>query len=173
MSVLLPLGGQSSPDSPVGSLGRPAIRTANFLEKSFQANNLRDLTTPRTCGSLAAPTTLVSRDHRPSGGARRSGGRGIPQAAGHKGTEGFMGRMGSDTIELGSSATGQENRLGAVDEQRAASILGLSVATLRAWRQATTGPLFMKFGRAVRYRLRDLETFMRASEVHTTSGGRE
>jgi excisionase family DNA binding protein len=53
----------------------------------------------------------------------------------------------------------------AVTELEAATFLGLSVATLRQWRHRGTGPRFMRFGRAVRYLLSDLDEFVRQSTV--------
>ena len=42
------------------------------------------------------------------------------------------------------------------DEYDAADFLKLSVRTLQAWRQQACGPAFIRAGRAVRYRRRDL-----------------
>jgi DNA-binding transcriptional regulator YiaG len=39
----------------------------------------------------------------------------------------------------------------ALTETQAAEHLGLSIATLRAWRHRAKGPRFVRFGRAVRY----------------------
>jgi DNA-binding transcriptional MerR regulator len=41
-------------------------------------------------------------------------------------------------------------------ELQAASLLNLSVRTLQAWRARGAGPPFVKAGRAIRYRRRDL-----------------
>lgn len=54
-------------------------------------------------------------------------------------------------------------------ELQVAQRLGLSVATLRAWRHRGTGPRFLRFGRAVRYLQSDLDEFIRASAVDTRS----
>lgn len=54
-------------------------------------------------------------------------------------------------------------------EVQMAQRLGLSVATLRAWRHRGTGPRFLRFGRAVRYLQSDLDEFIRASAVDTRS----
>jgi excisionase family DNA binding protein len=54
-------------------------------------------------------------------------------------------------------------------EHQVAQRLGLSVATLRAWRHRGTGPRFLRFGRAVRYLQSDLDEFIRASAVDTRS----
>ena len=53
----------------------------------------------------------------------------------------------------------------AMNEIEAANRLGLSVATLRAWRHRSKGPRFVRFGRAVRYLPGDLADFIRASAV--------
>lgn len=54
-------------------------------------------------------------------------------------------------------------------ESQVAERLGLAVATLRAWRHRGTGPRFLRFGRAVRYLVADLDEFIRASAVDTRS----
>jgi len=53
----------------------------------------------------------------------------------------------------------------ALTEQDVAKQLGLSVATLRAWRLKGKGPRFVRFGRAVRYLAADVEHFIEASVV--------
>lgn len=58
----------------------------------------------------------------------------------------------------------------AITEGEAAENLGLSVATLRAWRHRHTGgPRFVRFGRAVRYLPADLDAFIAASRVDTAN----
>lgn len=42
----------------------------------------------------------------------------------------------------------------------AAKYLGLTKATLEAWRTRGGGPRFLKLGKAVRYRKEDLDTFI-------------
>lgn len=65
---------------------------------------------------------------------------------------------------------GDNTRLGnALTETQAAQHLGLSVATLRAWRHRGKGPRFVRFGRAVRYLRVDLDAFIRACAVDTQS----
>ena len=60
----------------------------------------------------------------------------------------------------------------ALREQEVAEWLGLSIATLRAWRRRGQGPRFVKFGRAVRYMVGDVEQYVRASAVEpSTSQG--
>jgi len=58
-----------------------------------------------------------------------------------------------------------EHRSQALTEHDVARQLGLSVATLRAWRLKGKGPPFVRFGRAVRYLAADVERFVRASVV--------
>jgi predicted DNA-binding transcriptional regulator AlpA len=55
----------------------------------------------------------------------------------------------------------------AMTEQQVAEHLGLSVATLRAWRHRGTGPRFVRLGRAVRYLPSHIDEFIRASAVDT------
>jgi excisionase family DNA binding protein len=57
----------------------------------------------------------------------------------------------------------------ALTETQAADHLGLSIATLRAWRHRGKGPRFVRFGRAVRYLRADLDAFIRACSVDTQS----
>ena len=55
----------------------------------------------------------------------------------------------------------------ALTEREVAESLGLSVATLRAWRHRGKGPRFLRLGRSVRYLPSDLADFVRASAVDT------
>ena len=57
----------------------------------------------------------------------------------------------------------------ALTEREVADLLGLSVATLRAWRHRGKGPRFLRLGRSVRYLPSDVADFVRASAVDTTS----
>ena len=57
----------------------------------------------------------------------------------------------------------------ALTEREVAELLGLSVATLRAWRHRGNGPRFLRLGRSVRYLPSDVADFVRASAVDTTS----
>jgi excisionase family DNA binding protein len=57
----------------------------------------------------------------------------------------------------------------ALTEREVAEQLGLSVATLRAWRHRGKGPRFLRLGRSVRYLPSDVADFVRASAVDTTS----
>jgi excisionase family DNA binding protein len=58
-----------------------------------------------------------------------------------------------------------EQRAPAMTEQEVARRLGLSVATLRAWRLRRRGPRYVRFGRAVRYLASDIERFVQTSAV--------
>jgi hypothetical protein len=49
-----------------------------------------------------------------------------------------------------------------IDEHNAALCLGLSVKTLRRWRWARRGPIWIKIGTAVRYAPADLAAFIAA-----------
>jgi len=57
----------------------------------------------------------------------------------------------------------------ALTEREVADMLGLSVATLRAWRHREKRPRFLRLGRSVRYLPADVADFVRASAVDTTS----
>ena len=53
-----------------------------------------------------------------------------------------------------------------VSEKEAAEILGVTPGTLSVWRCTRRYPLpYIKVGRAVRYRLADLEAFMQSRTV--------
>jgi predicted DNA-binding transcriptional regulator AlpA len=56
----------------------------------------------------------------------------------------------------------------ALTEREVAELLGLSVATLHAWRHRGKGPRFLRLGRSVRYLPSDVADFVRASAVDTT-----
>jgi predicted DNA-binding transcriptional regulator AlpA len=58
-----------------------------------------------------------------------------------------------------------EHQTQALTEHEVALRLGLSVATLRAWRLKRKGPRFVRFGRAVRYMDADIERFVDACAV--------
>jgi hypothetical protein len=50
-------------------------------------------------------------------------------------------------------------------EVHAAELLGLSSRTLQAWRGKSVGPPYVRAGRAIRYRRRDLIAWMDANTV--------
>jgi excisionase family DNA binding protein len=52
-----------------------------------------------------------------------------------------------------------------LSEVHAADLLGLSSRTLQAWRVKNGGPPFIRAGRAIRYRRRDLLAWMDANTV--------
>jgi len=54
-------------------------------------------------------------------------------------------------------------------EAQAADFLSLSMRTLQAWRVRGGGPLFVRCGRAVRYRLRDVLAWIDAKTVTSTT----
>ena len=56
-----------------------------------------------------------------------------------------------------------------LDESEAASLLGLSVKTLRRWRWAGHPPRFIKLGGAVRYDMTDLRAFKESGRRTSTS----
>jgi len=53
----------------------------------------------------------------------------------------------------------------ALTEHEVAQRLSLSVATLRAWRLKRKGPRYVRFGRAVRYLVADVERYVDACGV--------
>ena len=56
-----------------------------------------------------------------------------------------------------------------LNTRQAAELIGLKANTLEIWRLRGTGPKYIKFGRAVRYRQSDLETYIEAQTRQSTS----
>jgi len=54
----------------------------------------------------------------------------------------------------------RESQITVMTVEQAANYLGLAVSTLNKWRCLGDGPVFIKMGRAVRYRRRDLEKYI-------------
>lgn len=54
-----------------------------------------------------------------------------------------------------------------MNDFEAAEYLGISPITLRNWRTQKKGPKYHKAGRTVRYARKDLDIYLRQSEVHT------
>jgi excisionase family DNA binding protein len=72
-------------------------------------------------------------------------------------------------VSNASGAVDSTRRTTALTERQVAEQLGLSVATLRAWRHRGKGPRFLRLGRSVRYLPSDVDEFVRASAVDTQS----
>ena len=66
-----------------------------------------------------------------------------------------------------NGAIDSTRRRTALTERQVAEQLGLSVATLRAWRHRGKGPRFLRLGRSVRYLPSDVDEFVCASAVDT------
>jgi len=56
-----------------------------------------------------------------------------------------------------------------LNTRQAAKLVGLAPNTLEIWRLRGCGPKYIKFGRAVRYRLTDLETYIQEQTRQSTS----
>jgi predicted DNA-binding transcriptional regulator AlpA len=76
-------------------------------------------------------------------------------------------RPASSARESRHEAVDDEARL--ITEGKAADLLALSVKTLRNWRLSGYGPLHLKIGRLVRYRLGDLKAWLATCERASTS----
>lgn len=59
---------------------------------------------------------------------------------------------------------------GLIDEATAANFLCQSVRTIRKWRVTCFGPKFVKSGRSIRYRRRDLMDWTNTRHRSSTSG---
>lgn len=60
-----------------------------------------------------------------------------------------------------------------VDERAAAAFLDISHRTLQNWRVRGCGPTYVKLGRAVRYDLASLQTWLEAQQRHHTANPSE
>ena len=75
-----------------------------------------------------------------------------------------------------SSDVGLNHSLSSPTENRTltdvevAERLGVSRFTVRSWRLKGVGPRFLKMGRAVRYRSRDVDEYERQALVETQAG---
>ena len=56
-----------------------------------------------------------------------------------------------------------------LNTREAASLLSLKKNTLEIWRVQGRGPAFVRLGRAIRYRIGDLENFVQKQTVQSTS----
>lgn len=54
---------------------------------------------------------------------------------------------------------------GVINERQAAKILRVAVQTLRNWRHSRRGPAYVKFGRAVRYQIQDIEAYIEKQKI--------
>jgi len=57
----------------------------------------------------------------------------------------------------------------ALDENELATRWGMSVKTLRRWRQTQLGPVFCKFGARVTYLIHEIEAYERRVSRNSTS----
>jgi predicted DNA-binding transcriptional regulator AlpA len=58
-----------------------------------------------------------------------------------------------------------------IAERDAAAYIAFTSAALRAWRRQGRGPAFIRIGRSVRYRVRDLDAWLDAHVVQTRESG--
>jgi predicted DNA-binding transcriptional regulator AlpA len=63
--------------------------------------------------------------------------------------------------------TQDENADALLSEVDAAELLGLSTRTLQSWRMQETGPDYVRAGRAIRYRRRDLLAWIDANTIRS------
>lgn len=49
-----------------------------------------------------------------------------------------------------------------IDEAKLAAKLGVTRSTLQSWRYAAKGPRYIKIGKFIRYRVADVEAYLRA-----------
>ncbi len=68
----------------------------------------------------------------------------------------------------GRQATRQAAQRIALDEQELSQRWGLSVKTLRRWRQEQLGPIFCKMGARVTYLISEIEAYERRVSRHST-----
>ncbi len=65
----------------------------------------------------------------------------------------------------------QPNQPILLTEKEAAKILGFSIRTLQKWRVAGHGPEYVKAGTAVRYRVEDIDAWIKSLRRSSTSSG--
>ena len=75
-----------------------------------------------------------------------------------------------DPVPHESRSTHASATVQCVNETGAASLLALSKSTLSVWRQRGIGPQWARFGRAIRYRIADLEAFVADTMVDPKTG---
>lgn len=73
----------------------------------------------------------------------------------------------NDVMDETSADKSLRVRLGLLNEEELATALEVKAETLRVWRTNKTGPDFVKLGKAVFYRLTDVETWV-ANQVVVT-----
>ncbi len=71
-------------------------------------------------------------------------------------------RLQKTIARLTKSVAGKSAKQIYFDEKDLAVRLGLSVKTLQNWRGKGIGPRWYRFGRVVRYRLRDIQAYERS-----------
>ena len=59
-----------------------------------------------------------------------------------------------------------------ITEGEAASMLRVSLTSVRRWRREGRGPIYRKLGKTVRYRPEDLADFLAAARRTSTAGAR-
>lgn len=75
----------------------------------------------------------------------------------------------SISLDGGSRQAERSNNL---TTQQAAKLMNISARTLEDWRYRGGGPVFRKMGRAVRYQLADIESFLdRCARINTAGAG--
>ena len=72
------------------------------------------------------------------------------------------------TDRLGRQPVRQAAQRIALDEQELSQRWGLSVKTLRRWRQEKLGPIFCKMGARVTYLISEIEAYERRVSRHST-----
>ncbi len=70
--------------------------------------------------------------------------------------------------EKGGAALG-DPKAGLLTENQAAVVFNLSNRTMQAWRVRGCGPKFIKVGRSVRYRIGDLQEYVKRNVYQSTS----
>jgi len=70
-----------------------------------------------------------------------------------------------DALNEGRSFIRPEHVHELMTEQEAAAYLGVSVSGMRKWRGRQCGPKYARFGKIIRYRQHDLDTFVQSRIV--------
>jgi len=81
----------------------------------------------------------------------------------------FLSRRNTNSIGDNMQTTTQTKPVTVMAVTQAAEYLGLAVSTLNKWRCHGGGPVFIKMGRAVRYRVEYLECYLSDSSTTITT----
>jgi hypothetical protein len=137
-----------------------AERGGRAAESGFGAGRCSIPAAPGSGGSRGAPAGSAT-----AAGRRAPGGRGISEVKWHRrnlsGASSLAGSPGaalSGAVETPQAPAAGDGKPGKRQEadRRNGALIGFAVQSLRNWRFLGRGPSYIKRGRSVRYRLKDV-----------------